>query len=329
MRACGCAVTVAYAATRTVRARARVQVLCFELLARTQRKWTLHYVRGAVAVTDIPNNILELIKQRRRWLNGAFFSTVYYISNWERYVAIRAVQPMSTLSVRDPDAPAVCGAQNCNARKPFLVATACALRAAGLRYREPHSCVVRGAFVGALRSCAHTSQIRLACADSVPVSVHDHDIQHELPADRFTAWSHRQLFGAFIVSSATPPWAAPVRHRTLYTAVPYVIPCYHDSANRFGARQQGEGHGTRVQSVRVHFRLCYGACGSAARATHYSGIGLRRFANAMQRSTYQLHCRSMRRSPHSCPCTLLCRRLPPWALTSSARCSTVKGGSSL
>lgn len=60
------------------------RVLCFELVAKRNSDWTLHYEAGAIADTDVPGTILELIKQRRRWLNGAFFSLIYYVSKFFR-----------------------------------------------------------------------------------------------------------------------------------------------------------------------------------------------------------------------------------------------------
>lgn len=60
------------------------RVLCFELLAKLNRRWTMHFVAGAVAETDVPDNLLELTKQRRRWLNGSFFSLVYFILHFTR-----------------------------------------------------------------------------------------------------------------------------------------------------------------------------------------------------------------------------------------------------
>jgi chitin synthase len=42
------------------------RVLCFELLAKENRDWTLHFVAGSVAETDVPETLMELIKQRRR-----------------------------------------------------------------------------------------------------------------------------------------------------------------------------------------------------------------------------------------------------------------------
>ncbi|CAE7849502.1 CHS3 [Symbiodinium sp. KB8] len=61
------------------------RVLCFEVVAKPHRRWTLTFVKKAIAATDIPQNLTELIKQRRRWLNGAFFSLLYYLLNFPRF----------------------------------------------------------------------------------------------------------------------------------------------------------------------------------------------------------------------------------------------------
>jgi chitin synthase len=63
------------------------RVLCFELLAKENRTWTLHFVTGAVAETDVPETLLELLKQRRRWLNGSFFSLVYFVSKFHHLLS--------------------------------------------------------------------------------------------------------------------------------------------------------------------------------------------------------------------------------------------------
>jgi len=57
-------------------------VLCFELLSKRNRNWTMHYVTGSIAKTDVPTTLLELTKQRRRWLNGSFFSLVFYVTKF-------------------------------------------------------------------------------------------------------------------------------------------------------------------------------------------------------------------------------------------------------
>jgi chitin synthase len=57
------------------------RILCFELISKRESSWLLHYVKSASAETDVPDNIIELIKQRRRWLNGSFFAGLYAISH--------------------------------------------------------------------------------------------------------------------------------------------------------------------------------------------------------------------------------------------------------
>ena len=74
------------------------RILCWELVSKRGGAWTLHYVKSAYAVTDVPNQVggfllflaflsfisflpkvPELISQRRRWLNGSFFAAVHSI----------------------------------------------------------------------------------------------------------------------------------------------------------------------------------------------------------------------------------------------------------
>ena len=40
-----------------------MQILCLEILAKEGRDWTMHYVAGAVAETDVPEDLISLIKQ--------------------------------------------------------------------------------------------------------------------------------------------------------------------------------------------------------------------------------------------------------------------------
>ena len=57
------------------------RILCFELAAKPNSDWVMKYVSTARGVTDVPNRIPEFISQRRRWLNGAFFSAVYALTH--------------------------------------------------------------------------------------------------------------------------------------------------------------------------------------------------------------------------------------------------------
>lgn len=48
------------------------RILCFELVAKAKARWVLTYVKPSKAETDVPETAVELIGQRRRWLNGSF-----------------------------------------------------------------------------------------------------------------------------------------------------------------------------------------------------------------------------------------------------------------
>ena len=64
------------------------RILCFELVTKRKEKWTLKYIKSASAETDVPGSLPEFISQRRRWLNGSFFTTAYALSHW--YVLFRS-----------------------------------------------------------------------------------------------------------------------------------------------------------------------------------------------------------------------------------------------
>ena len=58
------------------------RILCFELVAKKDSSWVLTYVKSAVGETDVPESMVNLIKQRRRWLNGSFFAAVYALTHF-------------------------------------------------------------------------------------------------------------------------------------------------------------------------------------------------------------------------------------------------------
>lgn len=60
------------------------RILAFEVLAKKNCNWTMHYVKDAIARTDVPTNLTALIAQRRRWLNGSFFAMLFGIMQWYR-----------------------------------------------------------------------------------------------------------------------------------------------------------------------------------------------------------------------------------------------------
>ncbi|KAJ3219414.1 Chitin synthase, class 2 [Dinochytrium kinnereticum] len=60
------------------------RILCFELVVKSDSQNVLKYVKSARAETDVPNTLHDLIKQRRRWLNGSFFASVHATMNFMR-----------------------------------------------------------------------------------------------------------------------------------------------------------------------------------------------------------------------------------------------------
>ncbi|KAF4721625.1 Chitin synthase, class 2 [Perkinsus olseni] len=57
------------------------RILALELVCSRTAANVLRYVKGSVAVTDVPDTCAALIKQRRRWLNGSFFAQLF--SLWQ------------------------------------------------------------------------------------------------------------------------------------------------------------------------------------------------------------------------------------------------------
>ncbi|KAI8621911.1 chitin synthase-domain-containing protein [Chytriomyces sp. MP71] len=60
------------------------RILCFELVMKKNSKYILKYVKSAKAETDVPTELHDLIKQRRRWFNGSFFASTYSVMNFHR-----------------------------------------------------------------------------------------------------------------------------------------------------------------------------------------------------------------------------------------------------
>ena len=68
-------------------------------MAKKGDAWTLTYVKPSKAETDVPETAVELIGQRRRWLNGSFAASV--VSPYLIYCTIDTEAlsyPSSTLS---------------------------------------------------------------------------------------------------------------------------------------------------------------------------------------------------------------------------------------
>jgi len=61
------------------------RILAFEIVARNDCNWILKYQKNAVAETDVPGTLHDLVKQRRRWLNGSFFAMLYAVLHFNRF----------------------------------------------------------------------------------------------------------------------------------------------------------------------------------------------------------------------------------------------------
>lgn len=61
------------------------RILCFELVTKRNCHWILQYVKSATGETDVPDTVTELILQRRRWLNGSFYASVYAIAHFYEF----------------------------------------------------------------------------------------------------------------------------------------------------------------------------------------------------------------------------------------------------
>ncbi|GAA5870574.1 hypothetical protein JCM8547_002051 [Rhodosporidiobolus lusitaniae] len=60
------------------------RILCFELITKQNEAWVLRYVKSAVASTDAPDKLAEFVSQRRRWVNGSFFASLYATTRFYR-----------------------------------------------------------------------------------------------------------------------------------------------------------------------------------------------------------------------------------------------------
>ena len=56
--------------------------MCLEILTKRNEAWVLRYVPDSKALTDPPEKVIDLMRQRRRWMNGSLFAAIYCILNF-------------------------------------------------------------------------------------------------------------------------------------------------------------------------------------------------------------------------------------------------------
>ena len=64
------------------------RVMCLQIFIKDKCGYYLTYVPDAKAKTDAPNNLMTLIKQRRRWMNGALFAAWRVLFSAGRMIGI-------------------------------------------------------------------------------------------------------------------------------------------------------------------------------------------------------------------------------------------------
>lgn len=63
------------------------RVMCLQIYIKKNAGYYLTYIPDAKAITDAPDKLAILIKQRRRWMNGALFGSMKVIQNFVHMVS--------------------------------------------------------------------------------------------------------------------------------------------------------------------------------------------------------------------------------------------------
>ncbi|OMJ95123.1 hypothetical protein SteCoe_1485 [Stentor coeruleus] len=63
------------------------RILCLELVCLKNKSYLLRYVKESQAKTDVPDTLGKLLSQRRRWINGSWFSMIYSINECNKISA--------------------------------------------------------------------------------------------------------------------------------------------------------------------------------------------------------------------------------------------------
>lgn len=58
------------------------RIMCLQVYIKEHTGYTVQYIPDAKAFTDGPLNLTVLMKQRRRWMNGALFGTASVIASF-------------------------------------------------------------------------------------------------------------------------------------------------------------------------------------------------------------------------------------------------------
>ena len=63
------------------------RIMCLQVYIKEHTGYTVRYIPDAKAFTDAPTSLTVLLKQRRRWMNGALFGTAKVIKNFPHMIS--------------------------------------------------------------------------------------------------------------------------------------------------------------------------------------------------------------------------------------------------
>ena len=63
------------------------RIMCLQVYIKERTGYTVTYIPDAKAFTDAPPSMTVLMKQRRRWMNGALFGTASVIANFTKMIS--------------------------------------------------------------------------------------------------------------------------------------------------------------------------------------------------------------------------------------------------
>ena len=65
------------------------RIMCLQIYIKKLNAYKLSYVPDAKAFTDAPDSMMVLMKQRRRWMNGAMFGTAKVLGNFVNMISCK------------------------------------------------------------------------------------------------------------------------------------------------------------------------------------------------------------------------------------------------
>jgi chitin synthase len=62
------------------------RILSLGIYCQVKSNYSLHYIPDAIAKTDAAADLVELLNQRRRWINSGYFALLYVLRNYKFHI---------------------------------------------------------------------------------------------------------------------------------------------------------------------------------------------------------------------------------------------------